>query len=90
MDGAAARLKLFKADLMVPGAFDEAIAGCDMVIHTASPYQLDVPKGEHSSRAALISYVSKVTMCVELCYAMVCCAVLCCAVLCCANLCCVF
>lgn len=45
MEGAD-RLKLFKADLLAPGAFDEAVAGCDMVIHTASPYQLDVPKGE--------------------------------------------
>ncbi|WIA10241.1 hypothetical protein OEZ85_010441 [Tetradesmus obliquus] len=45
MEGAD-RLKLFKADLLAPGAFDEAVAGCDMVIHTASPYQLDVPKGK--------------------------------------------
>jgi nucleoside-diphosphate-sugar epimerase len=48
----ADRLKLFKADLLAPGAFDEAIAGCDMVIHTASPYQLDVPKGEQRSCSA--------------------------------------
>lgn len=47
MPGAADRLKLFKADLMDPGAFDEAIAGCDVVVHTASPYLLKVPKGEH-------------------------------------------
>jgi hypothetical protein len=48
----AERLKLFKADLLAPGAFDEAIAGCDMVIHTASPFQLDVPKGEQRSCSA--------------------------------------
>ncbi|KAF6255184.1 heme peroxidase-related protein [Scenedesmus sp. NREL 46B-D3] len=46
MEGAAHRLKLFKADLLLPGAFDAAVAGCDVVIHTASPYQLDVPKGK--------------------------------------------
>jgi hypothetical protein len=46
MPGASQRLKLFKADLLTDGAFDEAIADCDVVIHTASPYQLDVPKGE--------------------------------------------
>lgn len=48
MPGAAERLKLFKADLLHPGAFGEAVAGCDVVIHTASPYQLEVPKGESS------------------------------------------
>lgn len=46
MEGAAERLKLFKANLMAPGDFHEAVAGCDVVIHTASPYQLDVPAGE--------------------------------------------
>lgn len=51
MPGAAERLKLFKADLLHPGAFGEAVAGCDVVIHTASPYQLEVPKGE--SRGSL-------------------------------------
>jgi len=48
MPGASQRLKLFKADLLAAGAFDEAIAHCDVVIHTASPYQLDVPKGERA------------------------------------------
>lgn len=46
MPGAAERLKLFKADLLAPGAFDEAVAGCDVVIHTASPYLIKVPKGK--------------------------------------------
>jgi nucleoside-diphosphate-sugar epimerase len=45
MPGAAERLKLFKADLLQPGAFEEAVAGCDVVIHTASPYLIKVPKG---------------------------------------------
>ncbi|KAF3325178.1 tetraketide alpha-pyrone reductase 2-like protein [Carex littledalei] len=37
MDGAKERLKLFKADLMVEGSFDEAVNGVDGVFHTASP-----------------------------------------------------
>ncbi|KAL5553182.1 hypothetical protein UlMin_040583 [Ulmus minor] len=36
-DGAKERLKIFKADLMVEGSFDEAIQGVDGVFHTASP-----------------------------------------------------
>lgn len=36
-DGAKKRLKIFKADLMVEGSFDEAIQGVDGVFHTASP-----------------------------------------------------
>jgi len=35
-------LELFKADLMTPGAFDDAIQGCDYVMHMASPYIIDV------------------------------------------------
>jgi len=31
-------LKLFEADLMVPGSFDEAAAGCDIIFHMASPF----------------------------------------------------
>ncbi|BBX32403.1 cinnamyl-alcohol dehydrogenase [Mycolicibacterium mageritense DSM 44476 = CIP 104973] len=34
------RLKLFKADLLEPGSFDEAMAGCELVMHTASPFLL--------------------------------------------------
>ncbi|KAG9448963.1 hypothetical protein H6P81_008928 [Aristolochia fimbriata] len=37
MDGAKERLKIFKADLLVEGSFDEAVAGADGVFHTASP-----------------------------------------------------
>ncbi len=33
-----AQLKLFKADLLDPGAFDEPVQGCELVIHTASPF----------------------------------------------------
>jgi len=31
-------LRLFKADLLDEGAFDEAMVGCELVIHTASPF----------------------------------------------------
>lgn len=34
-------LKLFKADLLAPGSFDDATAGCSVVMHTASPFVLD-------------------------------------------------
>ena len=32
------RLKVFACDLLVPGSFDDAIKGCDVVLHTASPF----------------------------------------------------
>ncbi len=31
-------LKLFKADLLTPGAYKEAMKGCELVYHTASPF----------------------------------------------------
>lgn len=34
-------LKLFKADLLDKGAFTAAMEGCDIVMHTASPFVLD-------------------------------------------------
>ena len=34
------RLRLFKADLLDTGSFDEAMAGCELVMHTASPFIL--------------------------------------------------
>lgn len=34
-------LKLFKADLLDQGSFDAAMAGCELVIHTASPFVLE-------------------------------------------------
>jgi dihydroflavonol-4-reductase len=42
LPGAAARLELREADLLTPGAYDAAVAGCEYVMHTASPYVLDV------------------------------------------------
>lgn len=37
-DHSTGTLKLFKADLLTDRAFDEAMAGCELVIHTASPF----------------------------------------------------
>lgn len=34
------RLHLYKCDLLENGSFDEAIQGCDYVIHSASPFKL--------------------------------------------------
>ncbi len=35
-------IRYFKADLLEPGAYAEAMAGCEIVFHTASPFILDV------------------------------------------------
>ena len=39
---ASERLELVRADLLTPHAFDDAVTGCAYVIHTASPYVIDV------------------------------------------------
>lgn len=40
-EGSLGTLKLFQADLLAPGSFDTAVQGCDIVMHTASPFVLD-------------------------------------------------
>ncbi|ACF45732.1 MAG: aldehyde reductase [Prosthecochloris sp.] len=42
LDGAAERLELIEADLLSPGSFDAAIGGTQYVMHTASPYLINV------------------------------------------------
>src|SRR5688572_25510098 len=42
LPGAAERLTLVPAELLAEGSYDGACAGCDAVIHTASPYVVDV------------------------------------------------
>ncbi len=42
LSGAGERLELVQADLGDPGAFDVAASGCQYVMHTASPFVLDV------------------------------------------------
>lgn len=36
-------IRFFKADLLSEGAYKEAMCGCELVFHTASPFTLDVP-----------------------------------------------
>ena len=36
----AANLKLFQANLLEPGSFDEATIDCELIIHTASPFSI--------------------------------------------------
>lgn len=42
LPGADERLDLVSADLMEPESFSDAVAGCEHVLHTASPYRMDV------------------------------------------------
>ena len=42
LPGAGERLELVESDLLTPHSFDEPARGCDGIIHTASPYVLDV------------------------------------------------
>ncbi len=41
------RLKLFKADLLDEGSYDAAMRGCDLVMHTASPFIIRGLKDAH-------------------------------------------
>ena len=41
------KLELVEADLLKPETIDEAIKGCDYVIHTASPFPIEAPKDEN-------------------------------------------
>jgi dihydroflavonol-4-reductase len=42
LPGADTRLDLVEADLLASNAFENLLDGCDIVMHTASPYVLDV------------------------------------------------
>jgi hypothetical protein len=46
-----ADLKLFKADLLEPGSFEEAAANCELIIHTASPFSITNVKKPVSHKA---------------------------------------
>ena len=41
-DQSEGSIKFFKADLLDEGAYDEPLAGCGVVFHTASPFTVDV------------------------------------------------
>lgn len=36
------KIKFFKGDLLTPGSYKEAMEGCELVYHTASPFIMDV------------------------------------------------
>ena len=40
--------EIFESDLLVDGSFDTAVDGCDIVMHTASPFSAYEPKDEQS------------------------------------------
>jgi nucleoside-diphosphate-sugar epimerase len=41
------KLELAEADLLKPETLDEAVKGCDYLVHTASPFPLAVPDDEN-------------------------------------------
>ena len=43
-EGSPGTLELFEADLTRAGSFDEAMAGCELVMHTASPFFIEKSK----------------------------------------------
>lgn len=45
--GADERLEVFEADLTDDRGWERAVAGCDQVLHVASPFPRDVPKDEN-------------------------------------------
>lgn len=57
-EGAKGKLTLFKADLLQDGAFDAAMQGCELVIHTASPF---VIKGLKDAQKELVDPAVKGT-----------------------------
>ena len=42
LEGASERLEFVQADLLQEGAYDQVVQGCDYVMHTASPYIVNV------------------------------------------------
>ena len=42
LPGAAERLELVEANLLSEGSYDKIVEGCDFVLHTASPYTMNV------------------------------------------------
>ncbi|MEI6846787.1 MAG: SDR family oxidoreductase [Chlorobiaceae bacterium] len=47
LPGAAENLELVEAELLREGAYDRAVEGCEYVIHTASPYKINVKNPQH-------------------------------------------
>jgi dihydroflavonol-4-reductase len=47
LPGASTSFRAFEADILTPGSFNEALAGCDSAIHCASPYTLQDYRDPH-------------------------------------------
>lgn len=45
-DATSGSIKFFKADLLDEGSYLESMQGCSIVLHTASPFIMSVPKGK--------------------------------------------
>ncbi len=41
-EGASGSIRYFQSDLLEPGSYAEAMEGCELVYHTASPFTMDV------------------------------------------------
>ena len=54
------QLSFYEADLSKPDGWDEAVAGCDYVLHIASPFILGVPKDENELIKPAVSGVEHV------------------------------
>ena len=46
LDGAVDRLELVEADLLKSGSYKQAVKGCEYVLHTASPYIINVKNSQ--------------------------------------------
>jgi len=44
---AKGEIKFFKSDLLQPGSYEEAMKGCELVYHTASPFTTDVKDAQN-------------------------------------------
>ncbi|KAL0292454.1 UNVERIFIED_CONTAM: putative anthocyanidin reductase [Sesamum radiatum] len=57
------RLRLFRADLLEDGSFDEAVIGCDGVFHVAASMEFGVPAVEDLGNSLLSLSVRVVGLC---------------------------
>ena len=62
LPGAAERLELVQAELLTESSYDKAIAGCEHIIHTASPYVLNVMDPLRGSNLRLTYLYKLITM----------------------------
>eukprot|EP00730_Choanoeca_flexa_P012865 TRINITY_DN4697_c0_g1_i1.p1 TRINITY_DN4697_c0_g1~~TRINITY_DN4697_c0_g1_i1.p1 ORF type:complete len:331 (+),score=67.72 TRINITY_DN4697_c0_g1_i1:19-1011(+) len=65
LDGADERLELVEADLLQPGSFDAAVAGCEHVYHTASPFFRKVDKPDDLIKPALEGTLNVLRACAK-------------------------